>query len=81
MCGIEKDVPNLWEPRWQWEMKGLLCKACFDKREEDYNKLKDYCSICNTKLGFIRYEPKKEWSIKGQLCKNCWNTQKAKMSS
>ena len=81
MCGIEKDVPDLWEPRWQWEMKGLLCKACFDKKEEAYNKLRDYCTICNTKFGFIRYDPKKEWSIKGQLCKNCWNTQKAKMGS
>lgn len=81
MCGIEKDVPDLWQPRWQWEIKGLLCKVCFDKKEEVYNKSRDFCSVCDTKLGFIRYIPKKEWSIGGQLCKNCWNAQKAKMGS
>ena len=25
-CKIKKKVTELWEPRWQWDMKGLLCK-------------------------------------------------------
>lgn len=78
ICGIEKNVPELWEPRWQWEMKGLLCKPCFDKKEIEHNKLRNFCSICGTKLSIIRYNPKKHWSIDGQVCRNCWDTQKAK---
>jgi len=78
ICGIEKNVPDLWEPRWQWEIKGLFCKTCFDKKEESFNKLKNFCGLCGAKLGIIRYNPKKHWSIGGQLCKNCWNSQKAK---
>ena len=81
VCGIEKEVPDLWEPRWQWEMKGLLCKACFDKKDELFNKSRNFCSMCGTKLGVIRYNPKKQWSIEGQLCKNCWDAQKAKSGS
>jgi hypothetical protein len=78
ICGIEKNVPDLWEPRWQWEMKGLLCKSCFDKKGIEHDKLRNFCSICGTKLGVIRYNPKKQWSIDGQICRNCWDTQKAK---
>jgi ribosomal protein S14 len=81
ICGIEKNVPDLWEPRWQWEMRGLLCKPCFDKKEEDFNKLKNFCSVCGMKLGIIRYNPKKHWPMKGQICRNCWDTQKAKSDS
>ena len=78
ICGIEKNVPDLWEPRWQWEMKGLFCKPCFDNKEVEYNKIRNFCSMCGVKLGVIRYNPKQHWAIVGQICRSCWDTQKAK---
>src|SRR5689334_24616809 len=39
-CGIEKDVPDLWEPRYQWDMTGLLCKSCFDKKDLTFKSQK-----------------------------------------
>ena len=60
-------------------MVGLLCKKCFDEKELDFNKEKNFCGICGTKLSFIRYNPKNNWKIKGQLCKNCWDAQKAQI--
>lgn len=75
-CGVKKKVSDLWEPRWQWDMEGLLCKNCFDKKEEDFNKKKNFCCLCGTKLGFIRYNPKANWKMEGQLCKSCWDGQK-----
>jgi len=77
-CGVTQKVSDLWEPRWQWEMEGLLCKQCFDKKEEEYQQKQNFCSICGTKLGFIRYNPKGKWKIDGQLCRKCWDEQKAK---
>ena len=50
-------------------MEGLLCKKCFDKKESDFNKKKDFCSVCGNKLGLIRYNAKSSWKIKGQLCR------------
>ena len=77
-CGTKHKVTDLWEPRWQWDMTGLLCKSCFDKKEEDFTKKKNFCCICGAKLGFLRYNPKSKWSLDGQLCKNCWDVQKTK---
>lgn len=77
-CGIRKKISDLWEPRWQWDMEGLLCKDCFDKKEEEFEKKKNFCSVCGTKLGFVRYNAKSKWKIEGQLCKNCWDSEKAK---
>ena len=75
-CGLKNKVTDLWEPRWQWDMVGLLCKKCFDQKELDFNKGKNFCCICGSKLGFIRYNPKSGWKIDGQLCKKCWDSQK-----
>lgn len=77
-CKMKKKVSELWEPRWQWDMKGLLCKTCFDKKESDFNQKKEFCSQCSVKLGFFRYKPKPNWKMDGQLCRNCWDTIKAK---
>ena len=77
-CGIRKKISDLWEPRWQWDMEGLLCKECFDKKEEEFVRGKSFCSLCGTKLGFVRYNTKSRWKVEGQLCKNCWNSEKAK---
>jgi len=79
MCSIEKNVPDLWEPKYQWEMKGLLCKICFDIKNAEYNKSKTFCSTCGKKLSVIRYNPKRQWVLQGQLCRECWDSQKAKL--
>ena len=36
VCGKQSKITDLWEPRWQWDMKGLLCKTCFDNKEADF---------------------------------------------
>ncbi len=77
-CGITKKISDLWEPRWQWDMDGLLCKECFDKKESSHKNEKNFCSVCGSKMGFIRYNPKSKWKMTGQLCRNCWDEQKAK---
>lgn len=79
-CKTVKNITDLWEPRWQWDMDGLLCKACFDKKEEKHETEKNFCCLCGKKLGFIRYNPKPKWKmISGQLCRMCWDEQKAKL--
>ena len=77
-CGDKNKVTELWEPRWQWDMQGLLCKTSSDKKETDFNKKKVLCALCGTKLGFFRYNPKSDWKIGGQVCRKCWDSQKAK---
>ena len=78
-CGTVRNITDLWEPRWQWDMDGLLCKACFDKKEESHTTKKNYCSMCGTKIGLFRYNPKPKWKMDGQLCRICWDQQKAKL--
>lgn len=78
-CNVEKDVPDMWEPRYQWDMKGLLCKDCFDRKDSEFKTMKDFCRICEKKLGMIRYNPKSKWGIEGQLCRECWDSRKAEM--
>ena len=76
ICGNKQKVTDLWEPRWQWDMQGLLCKQCFDKKETDFDKKKAFCTLCGTKLGFFRYTPKNHWKVDGKLCRKCWDSQK-----
>ncbi|MFZ0513943.1 MAG: hypothetical protein WAM14_20215 [Candidatus Nitrosopolaris sp.] len=65
------------KPRWQWNMEhdSILCKSCYEKKALDYEKKWNYCTLCNNKLGFIRYNPKPKWNIEGQLCRKCWDKQ------
>jgi hypothetical protein len=79
VCGMEKDVPDMWEPRYQWDMKGLLCKACFDKKDLSYKSQRTTCHVCRKTLGVIRYNPKKKWALEGQLCRECWDSYKARL--
>jgi hypothetical protein len=46
-----KKITDLWEPRWQWDMEGLLCKKCFDEKEKDHDQKKNFCALCETKMG------------------------------
>ena len=43
ICENQKKITDLWEPRWQWDMKGLLCKTCFDNKEGDFKTKKEIC--------------------------------------
>ena len=75
-CETVEKITDLWEPRWQWDMEGLLCKKCFDVKETDFNQKKEFCSNCGVRLSFFRYNPKNEWKLDGQLCRKCWDEQK-----
>ena len=78
VCKNTQKINDLWEPRWQWDMEdGLLCKKCFDAKEKEHTKKKNFCSLCGTKIGLIRYNPKGNWKITGQLCRECWDKKKA----
>ena len=48
-CGTTRKITDLWEPRWQWDIEGLLCKDCFDKKEASFEKKKNFCSMCGGK--------------------------------
>ena len=76
-CGTSYKITDLSSPRWQWDMEGLLCKACFDKKESSHDKKKNFCVLCGAKMGIIRYNPKPKWKVNGNLCRKCWDGQKA----
>ena len=63
------------KPKWQWNLeKGIiLCKNCFEKKDKEFERERNYCSQCGSYLKFIRYNPKPKWNIKGQLCRQCWD--------
>jgi hypothetical protein len=79
ICAICKteivDKQNQYKPRWQWEMESgtLLCKSCYQKKDADYDKKMNFCTICNDKLGMFFYHPKPAWQIEGNLCRKCWD--------
>ena len=67
-------------PHWKWNFDRDLrfCEKCYKIKGDRYEKLMNYCVICNSKLGFIRYNPKPKWKIKGQLCRKCWDNKNTK---
>ncbi|MDP8888596.1 MAG: hypothetical protein M3M89_03100 [Thermoproteota archaeon] len=79
ICAICKkellDNQDRYKPRWQWEMESgtLLCKSCYQKKDADYNKKLNFCTICSCKLGLFYYHPKPAWKIDGNLCRKCWD--------
>ena len=68
------------EPHWKWNLdkNTKLCTKCYGAKEMEYEKLTNYCVVCNSKLKFIRYNPKPEWRLRGQLCRMCWDSQNHK---
>jgi hypothetical protein len=72
-CSREVEIGDLYEPRRGLNLKGKVCKECFDGAKAEQEKKFLNCAICGKKLGFIRYHPKSEWNVDGQLCKKCWN--------
>jgi uncharacterized CHY-type Zn-finger protein len=76
ICKIEiADKQDRYKARWQWEMEfgTLLCKSCYQKKDVEYNKKMNFCTICNGKLGMFFYHPKPAWQIEGNLCRKCWD--------
>jgi hypothetical protein len=68
------------KPEWKWNMDSgtILCPQCYEKTEAEFNRKLNFCAICGTKMGFIRYNPKQRWRIDGQLCRRCWDEQNLK---
>jgi hypothetical protein len=76
ICRLNLDSDSKkFKPRWQWNLDKtiILCKNCFEKKENDFRKERNDCAICNRNLKFFRYNPKPNWNIKGQLCRECWD--------
>src|SRR5581483_2591807 len=78
VCGkqiTQKEDKN--KPKWQWQMESgtLVCKECYQKKDESYNKKMNFCVLCNGKLGVFFYHPKPDWHIEGNLCRKCWDNQ------
>ncbi len=59
------------------DMEGLLCKNCFEWKEKDFAQKKNFCALCETKMGLIRHNPKGHWKVEGQLCGKCWDKKKS----
>lgn len=77
-------VENDWKkPNWKWNMDRdtKLCLKCYSSKEKEYEKLLNYCAICNSKLKFFRYNPKHKWKLNGQLCRKCWDLQNNQQSA
>lgn len=68
------------EPHWKWNLdkNTKFCMKCYGTKEIEYEKMMNYCVVCNSKLKFIRYNPKPEWKLRGQLCRMCWDSQNRK---
>lgn len=76
ICGkliaLERDRNK---PKWQWGLDSdrAVCKTCYQKRDEEYNKRMNFCALCKGRLGTFFYHPKPEWKIDGNLCRKCWD--------
>jgi hypothetical protein len=80
----KEKIADEWKhPHWKWNLDKNLkfCIKCYKIKEKEYEKLINYCAICDSKLKFIRYNPKSEWKIKGQLCRKCWDNKNAEFKS
>jgi hypothetical protein len=79
----EKLVDEGKRPHWKWNMDRdtRFCAKCYSTKETEYEKYMNNCSVCNSRLKFIRYNPKPEWKLKGQLCRKCWDYQNFKFKN
>lgn len=75
LCGKEVDPEDVYEPHRGLNLKGRICRECFEGRQKEQQKQFEYCALCGKKLGFFRYNPKDKWKIDGQLCRKCWDAQ------
>jgi hypothetical protein len=72
----KENLGDEWKkPHWKWNMDKNIkfCFNCYKIKETEYEKLINYCIVCDSKLKFYRYNPRPEWKIKGQLCRKCWD--------
>lgn len=64
------------KPHWKWNLDKNIkfCVNCYKIKEIEYEKMMNYCIVCDSKLKFLRYNPRPEWKMKGQLCRKCWDS-------
>ncbi len=78
ICFVCKNLisSEIKKPEWKWNLNTSqsMCVECYERKSKEYEKINNYCNICNKKLGFIRYNPKPLWGINGQLCRPCWDS-------
>ena len=59
-------------------MEGLLCKECFDKKEESHEKKKNFCAICGGKDGTNQIQSKEQMEGRRSVMQStCWDEKKA----
>lgn len=75
LCGKEVDPGDANEPHRGLNLKGKICKECFEDQQKEVQKKFNHCTVCGKKLGFFRYNPKSTWKIDGQLCRKCWDAE------
>ena len=75
LCGKEVDPEDTYEPHKGLNLKGKVCKECFEGKQIEPQKKLEHCALCGKKLGFFRYNPKNSWKIDGHLCRKCWDAQ------
>jgi hypothetical protein len=77
LCKSEIEEGTAKKARWQWNLDvgAVVCGACFGSKEAEYERTLNYCTVCNSRIGFVRYNPKPAWKLKGQLCRKCWDRQ------
>ena len=46
------------------------------EKKKDFAQKKNFCALCETKMGLIRHNPKGHWKVEGQLCGKCWDKKK-----
>ncbi len=71
------------KPHWKWNLDNNIkfCLDCYNIKETEYEKILNYCILCDSKLKFLRYNPRPEWKIKGQLCRKCWDSKNSEFKS
>src|SRR5215217_5974000 len=84
----KRELQHKYKPYKEWKINGMLCSDCHiiktkeyivkqqiekEKKDKEFEKERNYCSICGTNLRFIRYNPKPKWNMSGQLCRKCWD--------
>ena len=72
-CKIRTEVLR---PNWKWNLESntYLCRDCYDKKANEFERRINFCNTCDIKLGFVRYNPKPKWKMIGQMCRKCWDS-------
>jgi hypothetical protein len=71
-CGVCRKKLRVGTPRYipsiGWETFSELCEACYNLLSDHE---KNYCCVCQKKLGFRKYPAKIAWNANLMVCKEC----------